>query len=82
MDSIDRMKREIISMCRHCRRKHQITQRRLSEVTGVNLSVFSRFENGWFSFEVARHYYKHIMNVCEAEEFEVRIEALKEEYLR
>lgn len=80
-DDIKAIKYSIMSLCQYARKHHKVTQKRLSELTGVSDSAFSLFENGRFSFEIAWLYYSQIMNDHEQWIFRNRVDDLKNKYL-
>lgn len=81
MGEIFQLKREIIKFCRQCRGLSAWTQKELSERCGIHYSTLSLFENGRFSFDVARAYYVNVMDVDQKSHFCDLIDDLKEAYL-
>ena len=80
-DNIKAVKSAIMTYCKLVRKRHKVTQKRLTEITGVSDSAFSLFENGRFSFDIAWLYYAHIMDERERLNFKMRIDELKNKYL-
>lgn len=80
-DNIKAVKSAIMTYCKLVRKRHEVTQKRMTELTGVSDSAFSLFENGRFSFDIAWLYYAHIMSECERNYFQSLIVDLKNKYL-
>ena len=55
-------KQNIIRLCRRARRLLEMSQDALAKESNFAQSRISQFENGYYSGEIARYYYAHIMS--------------------